>query len=160
MNDFNLFINKYKDNHLEDKEIIKILNYYSKISTNDDNYETYFEKYFQICEKTISIEEYLKRLIMHLDISKNLIVVSSIYINRLKIKFNYNYFHKIILISLLVTNKFLEDDNMNNKFWADCGGIPLHLLNKLEKKFLIKINYNLYIGEEEFCKKYYEIFSD
>ena len=32
--------------------------------------------------------------------------------------------------------------------------------NKLEKKFLIKINYNLYIGEEEFCKKYYEIFSD
>jgi hypothetical protein len=160
MNDFNTFINKYKDTHLEDKEINKILNYYSKISTNDDNYETYFEKYFIMCEKTISIEDYLKRLIMYLDISKNLIVVSSIYIDRLKIKFNYNYFHKIILISLLVTNKFLEDDNMNNKFWADCGGVTINIINKLEIKFLIKINYNLFIEENEFCKKYNEIFSD
>lgn len=158
MSETNTFINKYKDNHLEDKEIINILNYYSKILTNDDNYETYFEKYFITCDKTISIEDYLKRLIMYLDISKNLIVVSTIYINRLKIKFNYNNYHKIILISLLVTNKFLEDDNINNKFWADCGGIPLDLLNKLERKFLIKINYNLYIREEEFCKKYDEIF--
>ena len=158
MSETNTFINKYKDNHLEDKEIINILNYYSKILTNDDNYETYFEKYFITCDKTISIEDYLKRLILYLDISKNLIIVSSIYINRLKIKFNYNNFHKIILISLLVTNKFLEDDNINNKFWADCGGIPIDLLNKLERKFLIKINYNLYIGEEEFCKKYDEIF--
>ena len=158
MSETNTFINKYKDNHLEDKEIINILNYYSKILTNDDNYETYFEKYFITCDKTISIEDYLKRLIMYLDISKNLIVVSTIYLNRLKIKFNYNNFHKIILISLLVTNKFLEDDNINNKFWADCGGIPLDLLNKLERKFLIKINYNLYIREEEFCIKYDEIF--
>ncbi len=158
MSETNISINIYEDCPIKDNEIGKILNYYSKIYTNDDNYETYFEKYFQICDKTISIEDYINRLISHLDISKNLIVVSSIYINRLRIKFNYNNFHKIILISLLIANKFLEDDNMNNKFWADCGGIPLLQLNKLEIKFLIKINYNLYIGEEEFYKKYDEIF--
>ncbi len=158
MSETNISINIYEDSSINDNEIVKILNYYSKISTNDDNYDTYFEKYFQTCDKTISIEDYIKRLISYLDITKNLIVVSSIYINRLKIKFNYNNFHKIILISLLIANKFLEDDNMNNKFWADCGGIPLLQLNKLEIKFLIKINYNLYIGEEEFYKKYDEIF--
>ena len=154
MSETNISINIY------DNEIVKILNYYSKISTNDDNYETYFEKYFQTCDKTISIEDYIKRLISYLDITKNLVVVSSIYINRLKIKFNYNNFHKIILISLLIANKFLEDDNMNNKFWSDCSGIPLQQFNKLEIKFLIKINYNLYIEEDEFSKQYDEIFGN
>jgi len=158
MSENNTSINKYEESQIDDNEIGKILNYYSKISTNDDNYETCFEKYFQTCNKTISIEDYIKRLISYLDITKNLIVVSSIYINRLKIKFNYNNFHKIILISLLISNKFFEDDNMNNKFWSNCGGIPLQQFNKLEIKFLIKINYNLYIEEEEFYKKYDEIF--
>jgi hypothetical protein len=159
INDINLsFINKYKDKQLEEEDINKIIKYYLKILTNDNNYETSFESYYHIESSTISIEEYLKRLIELLDISQNLIIISLIYIDRLKIKFNYNNFHKLLLTSLLITNKFLEDDNITNNYWANYGGIPLDYLNKLEIKFLKKINYILYVNEEEFIKKYEEIF--
>lgn len=152
------FITKYKDNFLEEEDINIIIKYYLKILINDNEYETDFESCYHINGNTLSIEDYIKRLITSLDISKNLIIVSLIYIDRLKIKFNYDNGHKLILISLLIANKFLEDDNMNNNYWAACGGISLNHINKLEIKFIKKINYMLYIQEEEFIKKYEEIF--
>jgi hypothetical protein len=159
INDIDLsFLTKYKDKQLEEEDINKIIKYYLKILTNDNNYETSFESYYHIESSIMSIEEYLKRLIGYLDISQNLIIISLIYIDRLKIKFNYDNIHKLLLTSLLITNKFLEDDNINNNYWANCGGIPLNYLNKLEIKFLKKINYILYVNEEEFIKKYEEIF--
>jgi hypothetical protein len=159
INDINIsFITKYKDKELEDEDINKIIKYYSKILKNDNDYETNFESNYHIHTGTINIVDYIKRLIGYLDIGQNVIIVSLIYIDRLKIKFNYNNVHKLVLVSLLLTNKFLEDDNMNNNYWANCGGIPLHSLNKLEKEFLKRINYMLYVNEEEFIKKYEEIF--
>lgn len=152
------FITKYKDKFLEEEDINKIIKYYLQILTNDYEYETDFESYYHINGNTLSIEDYIKRLITSLDISKNHIIVSLIYIDRLKIKFNYDNCHKLVLISLLIANKFLEDDNMNNNFWANCGGISLNDINKFEIKFIKKINYMLYIQEEEFIKKYEEIF--
>ena len=152
------FITKYKDNFLEEEDINIIIKYYLKILINDNEYETDFESCYHINGNTLSIEDYIKRLITSLDISKNLIIVSLIYIDRLKIKFNYDNGHKLVLISLLIANKFLEDDNMNNNYWANCGGISLNYINKLEIKFLKRINYILYIQEEEFIKKYEEIF--
>lgn len=159
INDIKLsFITKYKDKELEEEDINKIMKYYSKILTNDNNYETDFESDYHIHRITINIEDYIKRLIGYLDISHNVIIVSLIYIDRLKIKFNYDNVHKFVLVSLLIANKFLEDDYMNNNYWANCGGIPLNFLNKLEKGFLKRINYMLYIKEEEFIKKYEEIY--
>ena len=159
INDINIsFIAKYKDKQLEEEDINKIIKYYLKILTNDNNYETSFESNYHIDIYPINIEEYLKRLIGYLDISHNIIIVSLIYIDRLKIKFNYNNVHKLVLVSLLISNKFLEDDVMYNNYWANCGGIPLNSLNKLEKEFLKKINYILNVNEEEFIEKYEEIF--
>lgn len=159
INDINIsFIAKYKDKELVEEDINKIMKYYSKILTNDNKYDTNFESNYHIDIYTINIEDYLQRLIGYLDISHNIIIVSLIYIDRLKIKFNYNNVHKLVLVSLLITNKFLEDDNMNNNYWANCGGIPLNSLNKLEKEFLKRINYKLNVNEEEFIKKYEEIF--
>jgi hypothetical protein len=152
------FITKYKDKQLEEKDINIIIKYYSQILTNDNKYETDFETFYNINESAINIEDYINRLFIYLDISKNLIIVSLIYIDRLKVKFNNENGHKLVLISLLIANKFLEDDNMNNKFWANCGGITLSNLNELERKFLKRINYVLYIQEEEFINKYEEIF--
>lgn len=161
INDINIsFITKYKDKELEEEDINKIIKYYLKILTNDDKYETDFESYYHINKNTISIEAYLKRLISSLDISQNNVVVSLIYIDRLRIKFNYDNVHKLILISFLIANKFLEDEYMNNNYWANCGGITLNNLNKLEIEFLKKINYLLYVKDEELIKKYEEIFCD
>ena len=100
------FITKYKDNFLEEEDINIIIKYYLKILINDNEYETDFEPYYHINGSTLSIEDYIKRLITSLDISKNIIIVSLIYIDRLKIKFNYDNGHKLVLISLLIANKF------------------------------------------------------
>jgi hypothetical protein len=80
-----------------------------------------------------------------------------IYLERLNICVNKYNIHKLLLISLLLSSKFLEDIIFNNKYWARCGGVSLKTINRLEKIFLIKIKNNLYIHTNEFYNKFVEI---
>ena len=87
-----------------------------------------------------------------------MMISAIIYLERLNIYINKYNIHKLLLISLLLSSKFLEDIYYNNKYWSKCGGISLDTINKLEKLYLIKIDNNLFIHTIEFIDKFNEIF--
>ena len=82
------------------------------------------------------------------------------YLERLQMNINIYNIHKLLLVSLLLSSKFLEDENYKNIYWARYGGISLIDLNKLEKFYLIKIKNSLYIHTIEFYNQFNKIFNE
>ena len=107
---------------------------------------------------SISIKDYLFRLIKHTQINKSTIIIILIYIDRIC---NINHFflsyyniHKLILAAFILAIKYNEDNYYSMVFYSKLGGVTPGELNKLEFEFLILIRYNLLI-QEELYKKYY-----
>lgn len=149
----------YNDEIVEEEHLEKYIIYLNKKIKN--NYcNLYFEKYFSIkhIDDVITIEEYINRLIINCHISNSIMIGAIIYLEKLHIDINIYNIHKLLLISLLLSSKYLEDIHYNNKFWSKCGGISLDTINKLEKLYLIKIDNNLFIHRLEFIDKFNEIF--
>lgn len=48
--------------------------------------------------------------------------------------------------------KYNMDDYYDNKYYAKIGGLTLYELNDLERDFLIRIGYRLFISEAEYTR--------
>ncbi|RNA10586.1 cnppd1 [Brachionus plicatilis] len=63
---------------------------------------------------------------------------------------------ELCLVSILLASKFLidegEDDEIYNDQWADAADIPVEKINKLEKFFLNKMEWELFVSGAEFWK--------
>jgi hypothetical protein len=156
---YSLFFNNdviVEEDHLEKY----VLYLYKKINNNYS--DLYFEKHFSIqhIDDVITVEDYLNRLITSFSINNAVIISAIIYLERLQMNINIYNIHKLLLVSLLLSSKFLEDENYKNIYWARYGGISLADLNKLEKLYLIKIKNSLYIHTIEFYNKFNEIFNE
>ena len=105
---------------------------------------------------SISIKDYLLRLVKYSKISASTLIFILIYIDRLclKYKFKINYFniYKFILASLVIAVKYNEDDFFSSEFYAKLGGISKTEMNYLEYEFISIINFNLYVKEDLFYK--------
>ncbi|CAG4906421.1 unnamed protein product [Colias eurytheme] len=86
------------------------------------------------------------------------LVLAILYLERLK-RCNPNYLAAtppadLFLVSLMVSNKFLQDDGEEDEVicseWAASGGLDLQQLKKLEAEFLNAIDWNVYISEKSF----------
>ncbi|KAK6625074.1 hypothetical protein RUM43_005365 [Polyplax serrata] len=95
-------------------------------------------------------------------ISPCLLVLALLYLERLRSS-NPKYLTKVsptelFLISLLVGSKFLQDDGeegeLNNTDWAEITGLSVQEINKAEKDFLDAINWQVYVSEQEFWKRF------
>ncbi|ODV96216.1 hypothetical protein PACTADRAFT_33394 [Pachysolen tannophilus NRRL Y-2460] len=53
-----------------------------------------------------------------------------------------------VIMSLLISNKFNDDSTFTNKSWSQASGLNLNIINKLEIKYLQKLNYNLQIKND------------
>mmetsp|Transcript_25028 Transcript_25028/g.59119 ORF Transcript_25028/g.59119 Transcript_25028/m.59119 type:complete len:230 (-) Transcript_25028:158-847(-) len=60
--------------------------------------------------------------------------------------------HRLVLTSVLLAAKFLDDFYYNNSFWAKVGGIPVAELNALELELLFKLNFDLHVSVEEYIR--------
>ncbi|XP_023941113.2 protein CNPPD1 [Bicyclus anynana] len=86
------------------------------------------------------------------------LVLAVLYLERLK-RCNADYLtaaapDHLFLISLMVSNKFLQDDGEDDEVicseWAASGGLDLSQLNKLEVDFLNAIDWNVFVSEKSF----------
>jgi hypothetical protein len=143
---------------VEEEHLEKYVLYLQK-KINNNYSDLYFEKKFSILHinDVITVEDYLNRLITSFSITNSVIICAIIYLERLQMNINIYNIHKLLLVSLLISSKFVEDNYYNNKYWARYGGISLTDLNKLEKLYLIKIKNSLYIHTIEFYNKFNEI---
>ena len=101
---------------------------------------------------TISILDYLNRIVIFSNIEENTLISALIYIDTVaKIKkisqFNV---YKILFAAVLVALKFNEDEIYKNNYYAQIAGVSIEELLILENEFLKLIDYKLIIIESTF----------
>lgn len=117
----------------------------------------------------ISILNYLERIIKHTEVEGHTLILALTYLDKIaglkEVHLTENNIHRFLLISIVVSIKYNEDDYLDNKVYAQVGGIKLEELNKLEIDFLELIDWKLFTNEEVYLqyKDYfdrYDIASD
>ena len=143
------------------KEIADIL--YSIVLKNKKNKKAKNENspFVHKNTPTISIYDYLLRIVYYSKIDKSTLIMSLIYIDKICLKKDiiltkYNV-HRILFSSILAAIKFNEDKICDNSFYSKVAGISLKELNALENKFLKIIDFDLFISKEVYGK-YYNLF--
>jgi hypothetical protein len=105
---------------------------------------------------SISIYNFLDRLVKYSRIQNSTLMLILIYIDRLcdinYVNLTFYNIHKLILASMIVAIKFNEDNYFSNSFYAKVGGVTKKEIDKLEYEFLSLIDFTLFIDEEIFEK--------
>ena len=92
-----------------------------------------FSKNFQLDENTLILS------LMHIDkiLSKNFVITDK----------NVGY---LFYTSMVVSQKFYEDEPIDNNIYAKYVGISAAELTQLELEFLEMLDYNLFVSDEKF----------
>ncbi|OAY48086.1 cyclin-U4-1 [Manihot esculenta] len=103
----------------------------------------------------ISIQSYLERIFKYANCSPSCFVVAYVYLDRFAHKqpsFPINSFnvHRLLITSVLVSAKFLDDIYYNNAYYAKVGGISTAEMNLLEVDFLFGLGFQLNVTPTTF----------
>ncbi|KAG5545504.1 hypothetical protein RHGRI_017863 [Rhododendron griersonianum] len=104
---------------------------------------------------SISIAKYLERIYKFTNCSPSCFVVGFIYIDRvvhrhpesLVVSLNV---HRLLVTSVMVASKMLDDVHYNNAFYARVGGITNVELNKLELELLFMLDFGVTVSSRVF----------
>ncbi|XVF57433.1 hypothetical protein PTKIN_Ptkin06aG0204900 [Pterospermum kingtungense] len=104
----------------------------------------------------MSIRKYIERIFKYSKCSNSCFVVALIYIDRfLQVMDAYLTslnVHRLLLTSVMVAAKFMDDQCYNNAYYAKVGGISTEEINRLEMKFLFCLDFRLHVTTEVFAK--------
>ena len=105
-------------------------------------------------KNSITIKNYLGRLVKYTQAESSTLIAMLIYIDRLCelnnfIVNSYNVY-KILFSSLIMAIKYNEEEYFGNKYLAKVGGLSLNEMNLLELIYLNLIDFNLYVSDEVF----------
>lgn len=110
----------------------------------------------------VSLRKYLvERLHKHAGCSGACYVLATAYIDRFLTSHKQAFalsalnVHRLVLVSVVVAAKFLDDKRCLNSYYARLGGVALEELNYLETQFLQLLGWNVYVSTEQF-ESYYK----
>ena len=103
----------------------------------------------------LTASAYLKRIMKYGGCSPCCVVVGLMYLQRLKqrmpsVCLTSGNLQRLLLTSVMVAAKFLDDLYYSNKHWAQIGGLNLQELNALELKLLFQLGFNVCVKREEY----------
>lgn len=105
---------------------------------------------------SISISQYVHRIVTHTMIKKEILIIMLIYLDRF-IAYHPTHrclqpenIHRLVFCSYLLTCKFNNDHYYSNRFYSKVAGVPLSELNDLEVSFFTDINHDLVVSSEIF----------
>ncbi len=105
-------------------------------------------------KNSITIKNYLKRLVKYTQAESSTLIAMLIYIDRLceinNFIVNSLNVYRIIFSSFVIAIKYNEEKYFDNKFFSKLAGMSLTEMNLLESIYLNLIDYKLYISDEEF----------
>ncbi|KAL0091425.1 hypothetical protein J3Q64DRAFT_1723590 [Phycomyces blakesleeanus] len=58
--------------------------------------------------------------------------------------------YRLLIVALMLSNKFLDDITFTNKTWAEVSGMKLQDLNVMEAEFLDALDYNIFVRDTEY----------
>ncbi|KZV49075.1 hypothetical protein F511_11026 [Dorcoceras hygrometricum] len=94
-----------------------------------------------LARPNISIHSYLQRIFKYANCSPSCYVVAYIYLDRFthrypELQINSYSVHRLLITSVMVSAKFLDDRYYNNAYYAKVGGISTTEMNFLEVMIL------------------------
>ncbi|XP_030511967.1 cyclin-U4-1 [Rhodamnia argentea] len=103
----------------------------------------------------ISIQSYLERIFKYANCSPSCFVVAYVYLERFAqqqpaLPINSLNVHRLLITSVMVAAKFLDDIYYNNAYYAKVGGISTVEMNFLEVDFLFGLGFNLNVTPTAF----------
>ncbi|KAL1802398.1 hypothetical protein DCAR_0933969 [Daucus carota subsp. sativus] len=104
---------------------------------------------------TITIQSYLERIFKYANCSPSCYVVAYVYLDRFTqrqpaLPVNSFNVHRLLITSVLVAAKFMDDMYYNNAYYAKVGGISTLEMNFLEVDFLFGIGFQLNVTPTTF----------
>jgi hypothetical protein len=110
----------------------------------------------------ISIAQYIERIKTYSECPPECFVSALIFIDRLiavhkGFALHSRNFHRLFLVSTMMSTKFFEDSYYNNAYWAKVGGVTVTEMNVLELNFLQLIEFQLGIGAEQYDQYFAEL---
>ncbi|XP_073128023.1 cyclin-U4-1-like [Henckelia pumila] len=104
---------------------------------------------------TISVQCYLERIFKYANCSPSCFIVAYIYLDRFAMKqpflpINSYNVHRLLIASVLVSAKFMDDIFYNNAYYAKVGGINTMEMNLLEMDFLFGLGFELNVSPSTF----------
>ncbi|KAI3611449.1 hypothetical protein WG66_002010 [Moniliophthora roreri] len=96
--------------------------------------------------------QFMQKLLETTQVSQSVIVLSLHYIWRLKERNRFTTAasgseFRIAVAGLMMANKFLDDNTYTNKTWSEVSGIDLNEINRMEREFLVGVDFNLYVDK-------------
>ena len=125
------------------------------VEANDrQNQQPVITKFHALRPPSISIHDYLARILRYANCSGECFVLALVYIDRLIKHQNFVIcglnIHRVIVTSVTLAAKFFDDAFYNNAYYAKIGGIPVRELNSLELEFLFLVNFSLHVTPLDF----------
>ena len=105
----------------------------------------------------LTIEEFLVRVAKYSKIEQSTMISMFIYIMRViksGIVLGYSNVYRIILGACVLSVKFNEDSKFPYFYYAKIGGLTLQELSKVEYEMYTKLNFSLFITEDEFNESF------
>ncbi|CAK7346596.1 unnamed protein product [Dovyalis caffra] len=110
---------------------------------------------------TVSIQQYVDRIFKYSACSPSCFVVANIYVDRLlqqtDIHLTSLNVHRLLITSVMIAAKFVDDAFFNNAYYAKVGGVSTAELNRLEMKFLFSLDFRLQVNVNTFGKYCYQL---
>ncbi|XP_043715264.1 cyclin-U4-1-like [Telopea speciosissima] len=108
-----------------------------------------------LTQPTISIQSYLERISKYANCSPSCFVVAYVYLDRFSQKqpslpINSFNVHRLLITSVMVAAKFMDDMYYNNAYYAKVGGISTTEMNFLEVDFLFGLSFHLNVTPTTF----------
>ncbi|KAE8712167.1 Cyclin-P3-1 [Hibiscus syriacus] len=99
-------------------------------------------------EPSLNIRQYVERIFKYCKCSNSCFVVAVIYIDRFLQQIDAYLtllnMHRLLITSVLVAAKFMDDQCNNNAYYAKAGGVSREELNRLEM-FLFDLDFRLHV---------------
>ncbi|ERN00747.1 hypothetical protein AMTRI_Chr13g116510 [Amborella trichopoda] len=103
----------------------------------------------------ITVQSFLERIFRHTRLSSSVFVVAYAYIDRLcqfhpGFRISCRNVHRLLITTVMVASKFVEDMNYKNSYFARVGGLRIREMNALEVDFLFLMKFKLQVSIKVF----------
>ncbi|KAI3800432.1 hypothetical protein L1987_28523 [Smallanthus sonchifolius] len=105
------------------------------------------------CHETpdMTIQSYLERIFKYTKAGPSVYVVAYVYIDRFcrsqpEFRIIGRNVHRLLITTIMVASKYVEDMNYRNSYFARVGGITTKEMNSLELDFLFLMNFKMHVN--------------
>ncbi|GMH31020.1 hypothetical protein Nepgr_032863 [Nepenthes gracilis] len=102
----------------------------------------------------VSIQQYIHRIFKYAGCSPSCFIVAYIYVDRYlqctDAHLTSLNVHRLLITSITIAAKFIDDAFFNNAYYAKVGGVSTLEMNRLEMKLLFSIDFRLKVSTETF----------